>query len=292
MTDEESKQGSESEKAPAKKSSGRAKARRASEQGTAKEHSSRSKSSAKKGAAADRPQASDARASDPLESSQPATEFHDPFLGGAAALFEYAEQLEASGAEDGEQRREVREPWVCFDIADRRYALPVQVVQEVLRVDSITRVPHAPRGIRGVTNMRGRVLPVVDLRLRLGFAEQPITGASRILVALAAAGPVGLLVDAVEQMMAIAVSDHREPPPEMRREEESAALAVVDPGDQPLLLLDLERLLEPIAAASLARSGAPGTGAATSRADSSKDGPSATDSVAGKSSGEAPSAGA
>ncbi|MDY7096445.1 MAG: chemotaxis protein CheW, partial [Acidobacteriota bacterium] len=150
--------------------------------------------------------------------------------------------------------REAREPWVCFDIADRRYGLPVQVVQEVLRVDSITRVPHAPQGIRGVTNMRGRVLPVVDLRLRLGFPEQQVAGASRILVALAAAGPVGLLVDAVEQMLAIAASEHQEPPAEMRQEEQSAALAMVDPGDQPLLLLDLERLLEPIAAASLARS--------------------------------------
>lgn len=219
-----------------------------------KQESAREKSPAKQKTSAKKP-GRKTRSRSAADEAQPVSGYQDPFAGGAAALFEYAEQLEASGEDGDEEQREAREPWVCFDIADRRYGLPVQVVQEVLRVQSITRVPHAPPGIRGVTNMRGRVLPVVDLRLRLGFPEREIALASRILVALAAAGPVGLLVDAVEQMLPIAASEHSEPPAEMRREEQSAALAVVDPGDQPLLLLDLERLLEPIAAASLARAG-------------------------------------
>lgn len=183
----------------------------------------------------------------------------DPFAAGVESLsldeaahgiFDYAERVQGELGGDDEESAEASEPWVSFEVAGRRYALPVDDVKEVLRVGTITRVPHSPDAIGGVTNMRGRVLPVVDLRRRLGFDPKPAGGASRILVAVSTRGPVGLLVDAVEQMVPVPPSAHRDLPLELREEEQGAAVAVVDAEDPPLLLLDLERLLAPIASAA------------------------------------------
>lgn len=165
-------------------------------------------------------------------------------------LFDYAEELQwVDAGEDEDEGLATAEPWVAFQIAERRYALPVARIQEVLRVGAVTRVPHAPKTIRGVTNMRGRVLPLVDLRERLGFPAKPVDGQDRILVTLSASGPVGLLVDAVEHMVSIRAAERSAPPEELGEAEQGAAIAVVDSGETPMVLLDLERILAPFATA-------------------------------------------
>ncbi len=70
-------------------------------------------------------------------------------------------------ATDSEQIEEL-ETWITFRLSKELFALPVAVIQEILRVGTITRVPHAPFPVRGIINVRGQVLPVIDLRLRLG----------------------------------------------------------------------------------------------------------------------------
>ncbi|MCB1057664.1 MAG: purine-binding chemotaxis protein CheW [Acidobacteria bacterium] len=163
-----------------------------------------------------------------------------------------ADDLELEAGLGADTEDEASELWVVFRIAERRYALPVLRIQEVLRAGVVTRVPHAPHAIRGVTNMRGRVLPLVDLRQRLGFEAKAIGSQDRILVTLSAAGPVGLLVDAVEHMVPVRASERSAPPDELGEEELGAALAVADVGDRPMVLLDLERLLAPFAVAARA----------------------------------------
>ena len=68
-----------------------------------------------------------------------------------------------------EEQQHQWETWVTCRVDREVFALPVKQVQEILRVAALTRVPHAPFPVRGVTNLRGYVLPVVDLRLRLGL---------------------------------------------------------------------------------------------------------------------------
>jgi purine-binding chemotaxis protein CheW len=89
--------------------------------------------------------------------------------------------------------------FLTFRVEDRLYALPAEEVAEVIRMPALARVPHAPKGLLGVANLRGAVLPVAGLRGLLGRPEAP---ASRALV-LDGAAPVALAVDAVEALVTI-----------------------------------------------------------------------------------------
>ncbi|MBI4952159.1 MAG: chemotaxis protein CheW [Myxococcales bacterium] len=135
------------------------------------------------------------------------------------------------------------ETWVTFALAGECFALPVSHVQEILRVTTITRVPHAPHPIRGVTNLRGRVLPVVDLRIRLELAEVGVTASSRILVVRSRRRLLGLLVDGVHQVVRLARSRVEPPPPDVMTPQSDYILGVHHLQDTLAILLDVERVL-------------------------------------------------
>src|SRR6185295_6540946 len=85
---------------------------------------------------------------------------------GSERLYELADRLAARSADAEQAPREEPETWVAVEVAGEVYALPVASVEEVLRVSGITRLPYAPAPVRGITQQRGRVLTVVDLRVR------------------------------------------------------------------------------------------------------------------------------
>lgn len=147
---------------------------------------------------------------------------------------------------DGEQAV-ATEPWVRFRLGEGAYALAVHNVQEVVRVGSVTRVPHTAAAVRGVTNLRGRVLPVIDLGVRLGLGARTVGDLSRILVVIGATGPVGLLVDRVEEMTTIVPGSVQDVPDRL---ESVAPFArgVVPREDALLVLLELEPILRKLAA--------------------------------------------
>ncbi len=107
----------------------------------------------------------------------------------------------------------------------------------------ITRVPNGPDWIEGVTNLRGRVIPVLDLRRRFGLAAGEATRRSRIVVAELGEHTVGLVVDGVSEVLRVP-ADSVEPPSSLVTTAESAYLRGVAKLDQRLvLLLDLGRIL-------------------------------------------------
>src|ERR1700720_4097788 len=77
------------------------------------------------------------------------------------------------------------------------YAVPIHRVQEIVRVPEITRVPHAQAGVEGVINLRGRVLPVVDLAARLALGTTERARSARVVVVDGGSESIGLLVDGV-----------------------------------------------------------------------------------------------
>ena len=135
------------------------------------------------------------------------------------------------------------ETWVTFRIAAETYALPVTAVLEILRVEGITRVPHAPPSVRGITNMRGRVLPVMDLRARLGLGDATIVTASRIMVVASLGRSIGLLVDSVEQVARLDRLRFQAPPRDVMTEESTYIVGVYQLDDRPMFLLDVDRVL-------------------------------------------------
>jgi len=92
---------------------------------------------------------------------------------------------------------------VSFMIDESEYAVDILVVNEILRYPEITRLPNTPHFIRGVINLRGNVIPVVDVRARFGFTKGGITDLTRVIVIDTKGKQIGLLVDNVYQVVRI-----------------------------------------------------------------------------------------
>jgi purine-binding chemotaxis protein CheW len=132
---------------------------------------------------------------------------------------------------------------VVFNLGREEYAVPIGQVREVVRVTDVTRVPHAPQHIRGVMNLRGRILPVLEVRSRLGLEPAELTQRSRVVVAEIDRRMVGLLVDAVSQVTRLGERSVAAPPEEVRSAGGEAVTGVARVDRRLLILLDLERLL-------------------------------------------------
>lgn len=135
------------------------------------------------------------------------------------------------------------ETWVSFEIDREIYALPVAPVKEVLRVTEITRVPHAPNPVLGVTQLRGRVIPVVDLALRLGLPGRQQDQGNRILVVGSKGRLIGLLVDRVHQVMQLDRNRAQAPPDDVMTFRSDFVTAVYNLADRLILMLDVDRVL-------------------------------------------------
>jgi purine-binding chemotaxis protein CheW len=132
---------------------------------------------------------------------------------------------------------------VVFRLDREEYAVPIGLVREVVRVADITRVPHAPAHIRGVMNLRGRILPIMELRTRLGLDQAQLTPRSRVVVVEVSGRVVGLLVDGVAQVTRVGERAIAAPPEEVRHAGGDAVNGVARVGERLLLLLDLERVV-------------------------------------------------
>jgi purine-binding chemotaxis protein CheW len=131
--------------------------------------------------------------------------------------------------------------FVVFRIGAEEYGLPVASVNSIIRYEAATPVPRAPESVLGVINLRGSVIPVVDLMRRFTgapFAPGPM---SRIVIAEGSAGAVGLAVDAANEVSQFP-EELRKPVPEgvLSPETARAFCAVVERGDSIVILLDLD----------------------------------------------------
>lgn len=178
---------------------------------------------------------------------------------------------------------------LALTLGDERFALDIGVVREVLDFGALTRIPRMPRHVRGVVNLRGAAVPVVDLRTRLGMGTVERTVHARIVIVEAPAPPeagggvtlVGALADAVREVIEIAAAAV-EPPPRMGTPVPAEVLAGIFRHDgRHVLLLDADRLFddeEPGAATGDARtlSPTPSAGEATGAAPAEAPGLAAT----------------
>ena len=101
---------------------------------------------------------------------------------------------------------------VIFKLANEDYGLPISKVQEINRMVTVTRLPQTPGFMEGIINLRGRVIPVVDLRKRFGFIPREHQADTRIMVVDISGQTVGLVVDAVNEVVKIS-GDCIEPAP-------------------------------------------------------------------------------
>jgi purine-binding chemotaxis protein CheW len=132
---------------------------------------------------------------------------------------------------------------VVFELAKEVYGINIGTVREIIRMQTITYVPDAPEFVKGVINLRGRVIPVVDLRKRFGLPVTELTPESRVLVVDIEGADIGVIVDAVTEVQRIAEASV-EPAAALVTTEDSYYIEGIAKVDERLLiLLDLERAL-------------------------------------------------
>jgi len=163
----------------------------------------------------------------------------------------------AAPAQQPRAAAEATEHLATFFLAGEEYGVEVRQVQEIRRVTEITSVPRAPEFIRGVINLRGRILPVLDLRRRLALGEVAMDRVARIVVVRIKERLLGLLVDGASQVLKVKVSQIEPPPEEVLQQGGDYIRGVAKLDDRLIILVDLERLLAlELAAASGAAPGA------------------------------------
>ncbi len=132
---------------------------------------------------------------------------------------------------------------VSFKIANEEFGVDILNVQEINKMTQITKVPNAPDFVEGVINLRGRVIPIIDLRTRLKLEKKEHDKETRIIVVEIANKTVGFIVDAVKEVLRIPTSII-EPPPQLATGIDSDFIRAVGKlEDRLLILIDLEKVL-------------------------------------------------
>ncbi len=120
----------------------------------------------------------------------------------------YAEILDSQANSQAESYRQ----YLAFHLGDEEYALDITRISEIIKVREFTDIPRAPEFVLGIISLRGVVVPVFDLRLRLDLGKSEMLSTSRIVVCQLDEITVGLLVDSINQVLNLA-DDDLEPPP-------------------------------------------------------------------------------
>jgi purine-binding chemotaxis protein CheW len=115
-----------------------------------------------------------------------------------------------------EKEEMVQQQYLTFFLADEEYAINIQRVKEIIEYTTVTKVPKVPGWIRGVINLRGNVVPIVDLTVRFGLEERPVTKTTCIVIVEVEQDSertvMGVIADAVNQVIDLAPKDIEEPP--------------------------------------------------------------------------------
>lgn len=145
-----------------------------------------------------------------------------------------AQKVEVGGRE---------EQIVVFKLAEQTYGVDIGTVAEIIRMESITRVPRAPEFVEGVINLRGRIIPVIDLRKRFGLPEGERTRQSRIIIVEIGGMTIGMIVDAVLEVLRIP-AETIEPPPAVVDGVDIAYLRGIALWEERMIiLLNLQKIL-------------------------------------------------
>jgi len=133
---------------------------------------------------------------------------------------------------------------VSFVIGDEEFAVPILAVQEINRMLQITRVPQSPPYVEGVINLRGKIIPVINLRERFGMARLEDNNDARIIVVEVNDRVIGFTVDSVNEVLRIA-ADIVDPAPQMASGVDAEYIQGVGKlEDRLLILLSLEKLFD------------------------------------------------
>ncbi len=133
---------------------------------------------------------------------------------------------------------------VTFGLGDEEYAVDIQRVREINRLREITKIPNAPHYLDGVINLRGRVIPVINLRSNFGLPHQEDAGKTRIMIMDLQGRTIGVIVDYVSEVLRIS-PDIVEPAPAMTSKDTGNDFirGIAKMEDRLVILVDMDSIL-------------------------------------------------
>jgi len=132
---------------------------------------------------------------------------------------------------------------VSFSLDNEEYGVDVLKVREIIRMPSITRVPNTPHYVEGVINLRGKVIPIINMRRRFGLMELEYNKQTRIMVMDVEGELMGFIVDSVSEVIRISSSEIQPSPAIVTSGIDQECIAgVINQAERLLVLLDLQKM--------------------------------------------------
>lgn len=133
---------------------------------------------------------------------------------------------------------------ISFSIDEEEFCVEIHKVLEIIRMSEITRLPNSPEFINGVINLRGKIIPVVDLRKRLGIKSKPHDIFTRIIIFELENNDVGFIVDFVNEVIRVDISTTEIPPTISSNIDSDMIQSIVKLDNRLLILLDMNKVLK------------------------------------------------
>ena len=131
----------------------------------------------------------------------------------------------------------------CFRLGEELYAADIMRIKEIIRHQKLTALPKPPHFVEGVLNLRGTVIPVIDLRKRFDLPAAPYGRDTRLLIVTVGLQVLGLVVDEVTEVISVPVKDIKQPPQAARGIGPEYLIGVCLVRDSLIMLLNLDRIL-------------------------------------------------
>jgi len=144
---------------------------------------------------------------------------------------------------------------ISFIVGEEEYGLDILRVKEVIRIREITRLPRAPSFVKGIINLRGDIIPIIDLRDKFGLERQDYTAMTRVIVVDVDSRLIGMVVDAASQVVRIPADQIEPPPPIVGGLSVEFIKGVGKLDERLVVLLNIARILSTQEKVELARLG-------------------------------------
>lgn len=137
----------------------------------------------------------------------------------------------------------VAKEYLTFRLADEEYGIDILKVQEIRGYEPPTRIANAPDFIKGVTNLRGTIVPIVDMRIKFNCAQVEYNGFTVVIILNLPNRVVGIVVDSVSDVMELTSENIRPAPDVESAIDSSSIMGLGSVGERMLILLDIEKLM-------------------------------------------------
>ncbi len=148
-----------------------------------------------------------------------------------------------SKAEDLDVIEEVKQQYIVVTLGGEHYGIDISFVDNIVRLSSITRVPKAPEHYKGVINLRGEVVPVMSIRMKMGLEDDQFTNSTRIIILkLEELGFLGIIVDSVNEVVTLGESDIDRNVSNMKETKGNFINGIGKDGDRLISIFDIDKV--------------------------------------------------